>query len=156
MSGYLYMIASPDTNLIKIGRAQNLEARFSSIKTGSPVPLYLIFSASDCGELEKNLHSHFSEYRRRLEWFEYTGQLAKFLSQVVDGHGLPPWDQEHDPEIWPLLNICHGEHMKLDRWAFEDECYEFGVDIAFKEIAKSQAEIFGVKEFRLSDFEEAA
>lgn len=63
---------------IKIGIATNVRARISTMRTGNPVPITLIWSVftEDALEIEQRAHAILGVYRISGEWFECSRQEA--------------------------------------------------------------------------------
>ncbi|WP_243397468.1 GIY-YIG nuclease family protein [Crocosphaera subtropica] len=80
---YVYLIYSEVMNAIKIGRAKNVEKRFTSLQTAHPYPLKIIKTLKVSGkkaaiDLEKQLHQQFADYRLSGEWFKACEALMNF------------------------------------------------------------------------------
>lgn len=71
MSGYVYFFETGD-GLMKIGKANNVDARFKQIQTSCPTGLTNIGSIQSDHPyvLEKEIHKKFKKYRKSGEWFE--------------------------------------------------------------------------------------
>lgn len=83
-STWIYLIVDPDTGFVKIGRADDIEARLRALRrqpTLLPKPsMFFILEAYRGQESdEKVLHKKFAEYRRRGEWFDLDSQC---ISQI--------------------------------------------------------------------------
>jgi hypothetical protein len=65
---HTYVIAADGLGLVKIGIANNPEARRRFLQTGQPMDLHLLWSVE--GAYEVALHKRFEEYRTRGEWFD--------------------------------------------------------------------------------------
>lgn len=68
-----------DGEFVKIGKADDPDKRFSSIKTSNPKPLKLLYTMKGDGKLESFLHELFADYWVRGEWFRVDGNLKEFL-----------------------------------------------------------------------------
>jgi prophage regulatory protein len=70
----VYIISGQGTDLYKIGSSKNIRSRFSSLQTGSPVPLSIVWFCPDENPdiTEVMLHGHFASRRRDGEWFHLT------------------------------------------------------------------------------------
>lgn len=81
--GSVYLLRA-DNGLFKIGRSVVPESRAAELQTASPVAISLIhvISTSDCVELERLLHVHFSGRRVRGEWFELSPGDVELIRQV--------------------------------------------------------------------------
>ena len=68
-----YVIAGGDTGLVKIGKSVDVQARLSSLQSGSPVPLRLLrVIRFDCEQL---MHRRFDHLRTRGEWFAFDERM---------------------------------------------------------------------------------
>jgi len=75
----IYFIQPINGGLVKIGSAKNIQDRFKSLQTGSPVILKIIKTIKDVSyDYEFNLHRRFKEYRKHGEWFD-----AKVLKEEI-------------------------------------------------------------------------
>ncbi len=70
-SRWVYLVGSLRARPVKIGVAQDVEARMVELQTGSPVPLHLIWKTRGGGALERDLHERFASYRIHGEWFDF-------------------------------------------------------------------------------------
>jgi len=84
MKGYVYFIGIKENpGLIKIGyTTQSIKKRLYKLQISTPFKLYLIDSikTKDCQSLEKKLHSHFSKFHIRGEWFNMPYMDIKRMS----------------------------------------------------------------------------
>jgi len=78
---FVYFIEG--AGLIKIGVADDVDRRFNSIKTMSPLPLTLIGYMPGDITIEAKLHGRFSEYRRHGEWFVDCKEIRDYLAEVL-------------------------------------------------------------------------
>jgi Rha family phage regulatory protein len=82
---YLYIIKNPLNETIKIGVAQDVYKRLKQLQTGAGIELELIYQSLICSNafsIEKNVHSHFEEYRTFGEWFKINPEeVIYFLEQ---------------------------------------------------------------------------
>lgn len=67
----VYLLMSPATNLIKIGKSQRVRARLRSLMTGNPDERASAFAipADNPDALEARLHAEYADRRRCGEWF---------------------------------------------------------------------------------------
>ena len=80
----LYIIQCLETQRVKIGISDNVVSRFESIRTMSPTKLSILKVIEYGGlGLEQHLHKKFGEYRLHGEWFEYNGELKKFIEDIL-------------------------------------------------------------------------
>ena len=68
----VYVIATKDFSIIKIGRSSSFKQRFTNIKSACPYDLFLWLSIRTPApnELEKYLHNRYSHRNMRGEWFK--------------------------------------------------------------------------------------
>ncbi|MFE4577421.1 GIY-YIG nuclease family protein [Streptomyces chartreusis] len=70
MTEHVYVIGSPGSRNVKIGRSTAPERRLWTIQVGSPVRLVLLATFEGGRVLEEALHCYFGAYRKHGEWFE--------------------------------------------------------------------------------------
>lgn len=81
----VYFIKTRDNaQLVKVGKAKDVQTRLAALQTGSAVGLELvgnILCESDKAayELEKHIHENFYNLRARGEWFRYSANLRNFI-----------------------------------------------------------------------------
>ena len=80
MTGFVYAIESGDA--VKIGWAKNPIRRLSELNVGSPGTHRLLGFVEASRAQEKELHSIFSRFRIRGEWFEKRGAVVAFISSL--------------------------------------------------------------------------
>jgi hypothetical protein len=81
----VYVIGSPSSRLVKIGRTKNLKKRFGDIQRMSPAPLEVLWSTPGGHKLEQALHERFRTQRSHGEWFDFgTTDAVKAVAQAVD------------------------------------------------------------------------
>jgi hypothetical protein len=68
---HVYVIGSPGSSIVKIGRTTNLANRLAAIQRMSPVPLKVLWTHPGGNELESNLHRYFASRRSHGEWFDF-------------------------------------------------------------------------------------
>lgn len=139
MSGNVYFIAAPEQGLVKIGFATDVSARFSAIRTGSPSPLALIATMQGTIDDEAELHRLFKQARSHLEWFCYTGMLAKLISCIVIQHCDDLEISDRCIPIVPMTDLCSIKSPAvMDRWDFEDSCIEAGLYVDWRTVETCQ------------------
>ncbi|MFD4547240.1 GIY-YIG nuclease family protein [Streptomyces sp. NPDC058466] len=79
----VYVLGTPDSHTVKIGRTVNIDKRFADIRTMSPVPLVILWTHPGNHELEAHLHRHFAEYRSHGEWFAFTEDPLPAIQSAV-------------------------------------------------------------------------
>jgi len=80
---YTYFIYDRGTNLMKIGKSKDPEARIRVLNTGSPVELCLLGYTSLVSE--KDMHRRFKRLRRKGEWFFCDYDLREFVGKLFGG-----------------------------------------------------------------------
>ena len=80
----VYFILDENSNAVKIGKANNIQERFSDLQTGNPNKLEVIYfitcdTIEKSEELEKKLHKKFESLRigTNGEWFTYNEDIFK-------------------------------------------------------------------------------
>lgn len=90
-----------DGDFVKIGISDNPEKRLSHLQTSNPKKLTLLYTMDGNETLEKLLHSIFSQYRVRGEWFEYTGSLYEFIYlSIEEGYTFTKINPDHSPGMF--------------------------------------------------------
>ncbi|MFC9497612.1 GIY-YIG nuclease family protein [Streptomyces sp. NPDC056982] len=80
-SGQVYAIRDRKTRHVKIGLSIDPEKRLSSLRTGSPTGMDLLWVGPGGRPLERRLHSRFSDRHVRGEWFDFSGCNAVEMIQ---------------------------------------------------------------------------
>lgn len=81
-------------NLIKIGSTTgDIANRFSSLLTGSPIPLRLLGSVHVLHNSEQRIHVLLDAHRVRGEWFRPDGDVLKVTEWIVEknAEALETW-----------------------------------------------------------------
>lgn len=83
---YVYVIGSPDSHTVKVGRSADPESRIAAIQTMSPVKLTVLWRTEGGAALEAALHRRFVEFRSHGEWFDFPGGdgVARVQAAVVE------------------------------------------------------------------------
>ena len=118
MDGYIYFIKD-NLGHIKIGVAQNVKTRLSSLQTANPMQLelYQVFKVENINvahRIEQRLHSHFRDYRIKGEWFDEK-PIIDFLNQkkvAIDGYEFTN-ELVIDDELLKY-KLMGGHRMNLD------------------------------------------
>lgn len=84
----IYVIGTPGSNTVKIGRSTHIEKRIADIQRMSPVPLKVMWSHPGGSELETRLHRQFSALRVHGEWFAFGGDPVSRVRWAVQDQ---PW-----------------------------------------------------------------
>lgn len=83
-SEQVYVIGSPSSTLVKIGRSTNLEQRIADLQRMSPVPLKVLCTYDGGAELEAALHRYFKDCRSHGEWFALDGDPVVIAQAAID------------------------------------------------------------------------
>lgn len=79
-TGYVYFIAAPSVDLIKIGFTENHpNGRLNTLQCASPIPLEAVALVYGEREDEAKLHAAFADARSHGEWFHVTPKLLAFI-----------------------------------------------------------------------------
>lgn len=81
VSGWVYFLESQANLYIKIGWTVNLDRRFRTISTMSPVPIKVLGVMAGGEEVERKVHFRFSESCHHGEWFEPSDSLHDFIRE---------------------------------------------------------------------------
>ena len=81
----IYFIRAGDDGPIKIGKAQNPEARRKNLQTGNHERLSLIEEIPGDQEREDSIHNDLRshQYRPRSEWFSATPEVLAYIDKVA-------------------------------------------------------------------------
>ena len=85
MSTYVYFIRTEDLSVVKIGIADDPDARMTMLQVGCPYPLVLMATRSfttrqEAIQCEQRLHKRFGKSHVRGEWFHLTQELRAFAA----------------------------------------------------------------------------
>lgn len=80
----VYVIGSPSSALVKIGRSTNLERRLADLQRMSPVPLKVLCTYDGGSELEAALHRYFKDRRTHGEWFDLDSDPVASTKAAID------------------------------------------------------------------------
>lgn len=85
-----FLRAKDNSQLIKIGKAKNVERRVAELQTGCHVPLVLmgslpLHSEKHAEHIEERIHRHFRRYRVRGEWYRSAKPLREFIAAAIIG-----------------------------------------------------------------------
>lgn len=90
---WVYLVGSSLSRPVKIGVAGNVQSRLEELRTGSPVPLHLLWKTRGDRDLEFSLHEYFAPYRIHGEWFDFGDEDPAALvatAAVLMGHLTHP------------------------------------------------------------------
>lgn len=79
-----YVLRGAGTDLVKIGKSQNVSGRLRSLQSGSPAQLEVIRAIPfDC---ERRMHVRFAHLRKHGEWFQFDiDMLAETFHEDIFG-----------------------------------------------------------------------
>jgi hypothetical protein len=86
----VYVLGTPGSNTVKIGRTTNLAKRVAEIQRMSPVPLAALWTHPGGHELETRLHRHFADFRSHGEWFAFRRDAVQLIQWAVEDE---PWNR---------------------------------------------------------------
>lgn len=90
MSGFVYFIACPPLEAVKIGfTASHPRARLAALQTGCPSPLKLLTYVPGTTGDERKLHESFAPLHIQGEWFRFEGKLKDFTYYLTPTPELP-------------------------------------------------------------------
>ena len=73
----VYVLNDPNTQLIKIGRATDLEDRLANLRTGNPrLALIEWFETAEASLVESYVHNKLAEHRQEGEFFDIPAHIA--------------------------------------------------------------------------------
>ncbi|WP_048574430.1 GIY-YIG nuclease family protein [Streptomyces leeuwenhoekii] len=87
--GVVYVLGTPGSNTVKIGRTTNLQKRVGDIQRMSPVRLTVLWTTPGGSELEAQLHRHFAKFRSHGEWFTFTASDP--VQEIKSAVETAPW-----------------------------------------------------------------
>jgi len=91
----VYVIGTPGSNTVKIGRTTNLIRRLADIQGMSPAPLAVLWTHPGGSELEANLHRHFKALRSHGEWFTFRRDPVTLIQ----------WATQDQPWLHPKVSL---------------------------------------------------
>ncbi|MER7953873.1 GIY-YIG nuclease family protein [Streptomyces sp. NPDC096030] len=119
---FVYVIGSPGSRTVKLGRSRNPKRRLSQIQTMSPVPLALLAIHEGDHEAETYLHRAFAARRTHGEWFAFDDDPLEAVSLALLAHAEEKKRFEAaqvDPEIrlerLRELNQASAEYLQTRR-----------------------------------------
>lgn len=80
---YVYLMGSPDSPIVKIGRSNNTTRRLAQVQETVEKPLQVMWTHPGGKEMEYGLHQHFAQQRCHGEWFELGFAEAPALVAAV-------------------------------------------------------------------------
>jgi hypothetical protein len=77
-NSFTYFFPDDAKSQLKIGKTNNIENRFNTLKTGNPdINVELVLPSE---AYEKSLHNKFEKYHHKLEWYFYTKEIREFIT----------------------------------------------------------------------------
>jgi len=80
---YIYIIQA-ENGLCKIGISTNPKRRLSTLQTGSPVSLKLIFQFEGNYDTEEQLHNMFAHKQQHGEWFRLSNDDLASIAEIIE------------------------------------------------------------------------
>ncbi|MEV6654880.1 GIY-YIG nuclease family protein [Streptomyces sp. NPDC051219] len=120
----VYVVGSPDSPLVKIGRTGKITQRLAQLQRMSPVPLDVLCTIPGGVVLEAALHRRFASQRRHGEWFELGHDSADAVRSAVIGLGIVPAPRPVQPsqprrerELSAHFLVPRVAPKTLNKWA---------------------------------------
>lgn len=134
-----YIIQAGPTGPVKIGRADDPNARLATLQTGQPEELRIIRIVDTPYECEGAFHARFADLRIRGEWFRFDSEMMTFVPPAPAAEALSDIvsraREESRTEVAELVEtIWHSYRWKTRR-----------------EIAKQVATLLKIKRSRASN-----
>lgn len=79
----VYFIQNTDTLKVKIGTSSNLDARLRALQSASGSKLQVLAAIRGGEPLEKAFHLRFASHRAQGEWFNWSPDFSRCLSEVL-------------------------------------------------------------------------
>jgi hypothetical protein len=92
---YVYFIYCEKENKVKIGRSNDVKARFYSLCGSSPSKLQLLAYMNARSNFDETvIHYYFHEERENGEWFRYSPRLEEYVNIVKNNQQkrIMPYD----------------------------------------------------------------
>jgi len=126
---YVYLILDKKSEAVKIGKANNVDERLSSLQTGNPNELIILHQIKCNSEdlafiLEKDYHNKFSHLNLHGEWFKYDKETFQnfFIEEI---------NFKMKQKRKPLINqTLFGEEMVLFDIDKHPRCYFYPQHVA--------------------------
>lgn len=109
--GVVYFVHGMKSQHIKIGRATDVWARLSGLRSSSPEWLVLLgfIETEDDRGLERLLHESFGHLRRHGEWFEADDGLLYYIGTRTDWEYDPGWEVTG---LWHVTSRVRDGHRR--------------------------------------------
>jgi hypothetical protein len=110
----VYIIRTGDDGPVKIGWANDAEARRRQLQVSHPEPLRVIRTIEGSRATERWLHEHFAAHRLHGEWFEFRADMATVESPELDPP--IPWRarKKRQPEARLSWDMCWSGNPCLE------------------------------------------
>lgn len=82
--GHVYFMRIDRKDDVKIGFSTSVADRRRQMDTGHHGKIDVIATIEGPQSLERDLHRRFANYRKKGEWFSYTGPVKKFIEGIPD------------------------------------------------------------------------
>lgn len=113
---WVYLIGSALSRPVKIGVAGNAQSRLDELRTGSPVPLHIMWKTRGDRDLEYSLHEYFAPYRIHGEWFDFGDEDPAALvatAAVLMGHLTHPQRVTERSRLRVVHNILRADETTV-------------------------------------------
>lgn len=107
MTGFIYAIRCMDR--VKIGFSTDPILRFNKVQSDNAEPCRLLGVIAGDLDLEAELHSRFSEYHIRGEWFHLKGAVAEFVCTMDE-----PFTKRQAESLADLM--CADDGFDVVEW----------------------------------------
>jgi len=95
--GYVYFMRSG--NVVKIGFSTNPRGRVKSLRTARPEASFICKIVKGGPATERKFHERFAAYRQAGEWFDLSGDLARYLERCIHPIELPEKVKSSEEDI---------------------------------------------------------
>lgn len=85
MKHSIYFVRAGADGPIKIGYAENVKHRLTSLQSGNHLPLAILHTLPGGEALERHIHAAVRAEHLRGEWFNYTPFIRVFLDNLISG-----------------------------------------------------------------------
>lgn len=87
---FVYVVKPEYGDVVKIGVAADVEQRLTALQVSHAECLAVVRMLHGGIEHERQLHELFKDYRRKGEWFQFCGPIAKWIveTEMYDARGL--------------------------------------------------------------------
>lgn len=113
---YVYFVRAKRCQVVKIGIANDVRARFAALQTNSPDALKLlgVIRSAEAAALESSLHARFGHRRTHGEWFQVHDELTAFIKE----HAVSLDDDRANivREVVVFLRDTEAGRLALESW----------------------------------------